>query len=162
MTDNFDYDLLNLIVTTATAVGAIWFGIAQTRINKLISRTQDAVELYSSSMIETITDDSGKIISAIPHIHVQNIGTRIIYLDKYIFNGKVYQTHRRVLPSTYSQAQNHYYKIQLPTNEETHVSLEVFYFDQENRHWSSEVIADFNGVNWAVTTLPRKKALVKN
>lgn len=81
-------------------------------------------------------------------------------MDKYIFNGRVYETAGQVLPSTYSQAINNFYKIELPTNRENHVSLEVFYRDIENRKWSSVIYADKNQNNWDVRTLPRKMTRV--
>ncbi len=103
------------------------------------------------------------IISSAPFIHVQNVGTRLIYLDKYIFNGREYATDSQILPSRYSQAENNFYRIELPTNEEIYVSLEIFYHDLDNRSWSSRVIARKEGLlGWNIKTLPREPLLNKD
>ena len=150
-----DHNLWQTIVTLFDLVAAYCLGKEQNKINNAIHRTQDTVELYCSSLIIVNKDEKDQIISALPYIHIQNVGTRLIYLDKYIFNGRVYGTDGQVLPSTYSQAINNFYRIELPTNGDVHVSLEVFYRDLENRKWSSVVYADKNQSNWNVKTLPR-------
>jgi len=120
-------------------------------------KIQDAVELYCSYYVLKINKNGDeKVISATPFIHVQNVGTRLIYLDKYIFNGREYNAYSQILPSTYSQAENNFYRIELPTNEEIYVSLDIFYHDLDNRFWSSKIIATKGGLDWDIKTLPRK------
>ena len=146
------------VISGALAIGgAVWIGIVQKKINKAIHRTQDTVELYASFAIRQIKDKKDNITSQTPLIYVQNVGTRLIYLDKYIFNGKTYNTDGQVLPSTYSQALDNFYWIELPTNGETHVFLEVYYHDLENRGWKSVIIADLENNIWKIKTLPREE-----
>lgn len=147
-----DHNFWQTITTILAIFVAFWIGILQTKINSLIHKTQDAVELYASYLLGN--PQLGEQI--LPYIHIQNIGTRIIYLDKYVFNGKEYKTFSRILPSTYSQSLNNSYHIDLPTNGESHVSIEVFYHDQENRFWITEITADLKNSFWDVQTLPRK------
>jgi hypothetical protein len=151
-----DHDLWQTVATLSALVAAYYIGKEQNKINKAIYRIQDTVELYCFWLIVVNKDENEHIISSLPYIHIQNIGTRLIYLDKYIFNGRVYAIDGQVLPSTYSQAINNFYRIELPTNGESHVSLEVFYRDLENRQWSSVVYADKKNNIWEVKTLPRK------
>jgi len=76
-----DHNFWQTSVTLIAVAVAFWIGKLQHKINALISRTHDAVELYSSYLIVKNQDED----SGTPYIHVQNIGTRLIYLDKYIF-----------------------------------------------------------------------------
>ena len=119
-------------------------------------KIQDIVELYCSYGLIVNKDSDEKTMSSIPIIHVQNVGTRLIYLDKYIFNGREYDASSQILPSTYSQAENNFYRIELPPNEEKYVSLEIFYHDLDSRSWSSRAIATKGGLGWDIKTLPRK------
>jgi len=152
-----DHNFWQTSVTLLAIIAAYLVGRKQNKLNELISRTQDAIELYASLAVQKTVDENDKVISQSPLIHIQNVGTRIIYFDQYIFNGKVYKTDGQILPPTYSQALNNFYWVELPTNGETHVSLEVFYHDQENRYWSSMIFADFINGQWRIKTLPRIK-----
>ena len=121
-------------------------------------KIQDTVELYGSLLIIKSQNADGKTLS-VPYILVQNVGTRLVYLDKYIFNGREYLADSQILPSTYSQAENSFYRIQLPINEEVYVSMEVFYHDLDHRLWSSKIIATKGGpIGWEIKTLPRQRS----
>ena len=145
-----DHAFLQTLLTLFAIIAAYFIGHKQIKI-------QDTVELYGSLFIINTQNDDGQIISKVPYIHVQNVGTRLIYLDKYIFNGREYIADSQILPSTYSQADNSFYRIQLPINEEVYVSMEVFYHDLDNRLWSSKIIATKGGpIGWDIKTLPRK------
>lgn len=145
----FDHNVWQTIIAVVAVLAAYLVGTKQIKIS-------DAVELYCSLLfVKTQNGDSEK---SVPHIHIQNVGTRLIYLDKYIFNGREYMADSQILPSTYSQAQNSFYRVQLPTNGEEHVSMEVFYHDLDHRFWSSKIIAKSGGpFGWDIKTLPRKK-----
>ena len=141
----------SLIAIIAIVIAYI---IAQRQI-----KIQDTIELYGSSLLMVNKDENGKVVTEVPFIHVQNVGTRLVYLDKYIFNGREYMADSQILPPTYSQAQNNFYRIQLPINGETYVSMEIFYHDLDGRHWSSKIIATAGGFGWDVKTLPRVPAI---
>jgi hypothetical protein len=146
------------LATFTAVIAAYLIGRKQNEINAAIHRTQDVVELYGSSAIRKNVNEKNEVISQTPLIYIQNVGTRVVYLEKYIFNGREYNTDNQILPPTYSQALNNFYWIELPTNRESHVSLEMFFFDLENRRWKSKIFADFEGGIWKIKTLPRESA----
>jgi hypothetical protein len=147
------------IAEWAQFISTVLIGILAGYIAWRQLRIQDTIELYCSLLLINSKDSEGNTIS-VPYIHVQNVGTRLVYLDKYIFNGREYMTDSQILPSTYSGAENSFYRIQLPINGETYVSMEVFYHDLNNRPWSSKIIANRGGLmGWEIKTLPRKSIL---
>lgn len=88
-----------------------------------MARTQDAIELFAVPGVRDDRNMQGERKSLTPIIQLLNTGTRVIYLDRYIFNGKIYETSGQVLPPAYGQC-NHYYWIELPSHDkEVHVSL---------------------------------------
>ena len=147
-----DHTIWQTLVTLIAVITAYILTRKQLKI-------QDTVELYASLLLVDSQNSQGNTISRIPYIHIQNVGTKLVYIDKYIFNGREYLADSQILPSTYSQAQNNFYRIPLPTNNETYVSLEVFYHDLDTYFWSSKVIANKGGpFGWEIKTLPRKPA----
>jgi len=146
-----DHTFWQTLVTFIALSAAFWVGYKQIKI-------QDTVEMYASFLIVVYKNEINTTTSEIPYLHVQNVGTRLVYLDKYIFNGREYITDSQILPSTYSQAENSFYRIQLPTNDDIHVSLEVFYHDLDDRKWCSKIFASKAGpFGWNIKTLPRVK-----
>lgn len=61
------------------------------------------MKIYAVSDLLPLKDGSGKIISYTSVIFIQNVGTRLLYVDNYIFNGCLYKTDGQILSSTYSQ-----------------------------------------------------------
>ena len=123
-------------------------------------KTPEVSELYASQLLVDNRNAQGNTISRIPHIAIQNIGTKVIYLDKHTINGQEYISHHQILPPTYSHVQDNFYRIELPTTDETYVSLEVFFHDLDRKFWSSKIIATKTGpFGWEIKTLPRKPAL---
>ncbi|MFI5260490.1 MAG: hypothetical protein ACHQU0_01705 [Candidatus Paceibacteria bacterium] len=115
----------------------------------------DVVELYAiTSSKQVLNVDTGVTSTPSVIIAIQNIGTRLVYLDRYIFNGSEHQTNGQILPPTYSQS-NGAYLIDLPNNGTHHVSTVVYYHDLDNRHWKSEIISDFVDNAWRTSSLPR-------
>lgn len=147
-----DHTIWQTLITLLAVITAYIIGRKQIKIS-------DTVELYASLLLADNQNSQGNIISRIPFIHIQNVGTKLVYFDKYIFNGREYSADSQILPSTYSQAQNNFYRIALPTNNETYVSLEVFYHDLDERFWSTKIVATKSGpFGWDLKTLPRKPA----
>ena len=145
----FDHNFWQTVLALIAIFAAYKIGQRQIRIN-------DTVELYASYLRMVYNDKDDKLVSEVPFVHVQNVGTRLIYLEKYIFNGMEYIIDSQILPPTYSQAESNFYRIQLPMNEEIHVSIHVFYIDIDGRRWNSKIFADKGGAfGWDVKTLPR-------
>ena len=136
--------------TFVSTVALAIVGFFAYRINKTQTQIQDSVELYAS--LGTMKDINNQL--EFPIIHIQNIGTRVIYFDAYEFNGKLYELNGQVRPSTYSQAINSFYRINLPTDDTNHVSVFIFFHDIENRKWKSKIICDFQNKWWNIKTYP--------
>lgn len=144
-------DVLELILTIIAIISAFVIGRRQISI-------QDTVELYASLGC-FLGDNNVKVFI----VHIQNAGTRMIYVDKYFFNNVEYVLDSQVLPSTYSQAQNNFYRITLPTNGEGYVEIDVVYHDLDSRSWITKIIASREGVlEWDIKTLARKPYLERN
>lgn len=77
-------------------------------------------------------------------------------MDRYVFNGVVYNTNGQVLPSTYSQADANYW-IDMPTNGQAHVSISIYYHDLDDRKWKTDVTVDLTDGSWKANSLPRKR-----
>lgn len=147
-----DHTLWQTLITLIAIITAYVIGRKQIKI-------ADTVELYGSQLLVENRNTQGDIISRVPYMHIQNVGSRLVYFDKYTFNGREYTTNGQILPSTYSQAQNNFYRIELPTNTETYVSAEIFYHDLDKRYWSTKIIATKSGpFGWDIKTLPRTPA----
>lgn len=118
-----DHAFWTSLVAFAAFVGAVVAAYFQYKINKLIHHVQDSVELYSYHSNLTIRDGEKEV--NIPQIFIKNVGTRIIYLDRYVFNGRVYLCKGQVLPPSYAYS-DAFYRIDLPMNGEKYVSLVKF------------------------------------
>lgn len=142
-----DSTFLNTIAVAIVGVFAYWIGKMQAKI-------QDSVELYASfGVMKNLTTQAEN-----PIIHIQNIGSRVVYFDSYEFNGRLYELNGQVRPSTYSGATNSFYRIDLPTDGTNHVSLFISFHDIGGRKWSSKIICDFKDGWWDIKTYPSELA----
>ena len=145
--DFFGSQLFGNLILLVSAILAFGIGVRQIALN-------DVVELYAITRPkETVNVDDGSRSSFFV-VSIQNVGTRLVYFDKYIFNGIVYQTNGQILPPTYSQC-NAGYWIDLPNNGQHHVSIELYYHDLDSRYWKSEVVSDFIDNAWKTSSLKR-------
>lgn len=146
----FGSQLFGNLLLLVTAVIAFGIGWRQISLN-------DVVELFAITSTKQVfnVDDGSKLPPSVI-VSIQNIGTRLVYLDKYIFNGVEYITNGQILPPTYSQSGGSYY-IDLPSNGIIHVSIVLYYHDLDGRYWKSEIIADFVDNTWKTHSLPRVK-----
>lgn len=152
---NWDPQWVQAGVGFLTLLAAIYIGKKQNEINGKVGKLQDVVELHGALLVVQSEDKEGKKINR-DYICIQNIGTRIVYLQSYLFNGKKYKLDGHVLASTYSQTLANYYQIELPTNDENHVSLKIIYRDVDDRLWNTEIFADKDSSwGWKVTTFPK-------
>lgn len=137
----FDSTFLNTLAVGVVGVLAYWIGRMQAKI-------QDSVELYASFGIMKNINAQQET----PIIHIQNIGSRVVYFDSYEFNGRLYELNGQVRPPTYSGAINSFYRIDLPTDSTHHVSVFIFFHDIEGRKWKSKIICDFQNGWWDIKT----------
>lgn len=157
MTTADKIQLAQTIGVWLTFFGAVWIGYTQNSISKRMKNMQDAVEIYATSAVKQCVGKDGKPTSQNPALHIQNVGTRHVYFDRYNFNGRIYELNGQVRPSTYSQPENNFYWIDLPTNGERHASVILEYRDIDDRKWQSKIIADLDDSGfWKVSTFPRE------
>ena len=136
---------LILLITALFAFGIGWRQIS----------LSDVVELYAvTSAKQFMNVDNGSKSPPTVIVSIQNIGTRLVYLDRYVFNGTEYKTNGQILPPTYSQSGG-VYLIDLPNNGIHHVSIFIYYHDLDGRNWKSEITADFTDNAWKTSSLPR-------
>ncbi len=141
--------LLSNILLLITLLVAFGIGYRQIVLN-------DVVEIYATPSFKTMIDSATGSEVVLPIVDVRNVGTRLVYLEKYIFNGSAYGTNDQILPSSYSQAGGLYW-IDLPGPKSTitHVSINMYYRDLDGRKWKSEIVADQVNGSWKISTLPR-------
>jgi len=144
----FDSNFLNTIAIGIVGVLAYWIGKRQAKI-------QDSVELYATFGIIKNLDANTET----PIIYIQNIGSRVVYFDRYEFNGRFYELNGQVRPSTYSGALNNFYRINLPTDGTDHVSVLLLFHDIDDRKWKSKIICDFKNGWWDIKTYPSELVL---
>lgn len=146
-------NFLQTLVTGILAYFAYLVARKQNFLNKRLVDVQDTVELHAAQMIVTKEDKK----SQKHYIALQNIGARVIYIDAYRFNGKKYTLGGHALASTYTNTLANYYQIELPTNEENHISLSVRYHDMNGDKWKSSFEADLkDGWGWVIKFLGKK------
>ena len=156
----FLLDILPIIISiialgTSLIIGKKQFEISkrQVEISKLQADAQNKVELYLLSEPITLRKADGSVPDKIvTGIIIRNVGNNVVYLDKYSFNGKEYPLHKEVLPPVSSF--NGYHYIYLPTDNTTHISLTVDFYDWQNRLWRTKGYADFRNGIWEITYSP--------
>lgn len=148
--NNWEPEWVQAGLSFITLLVALYIGIKQNQINEKVGKLNDVVELHGALLVVTAIQKQ--------YICIQNIGTRIIYLQHYSFNGKKYKLNGHTLASTYSQTLANYYQIELPTDGQNHVSLEVVYRDIDGRFWTSEIYADYDSSwGWKISSLPKEE-----
>ena len=150
-------EVLTIGIALFALVAATILGIRQNRINKRLLELQDSVELYILFGPLTKIDVSGKEPNSItPTIIIQNLSTKMIYLNKYCYNGVIYPAYDTVIPPV-SQLKDACYYINLPTNETIHVSFQIFFTDWSYNKWETSGFADLVDGQWKITNIPCKR-----
>lgn len=145
------------IITFSIALLALFFasriGIKQNAINETLLKLQDYVELYI--LVEPLKkidiNDESKVSNE-PAMMLRNLSSAVIYIDRYVFNGREYQAHDRILPPI-----SHYpgcYHITLPSDGTSHVSFEIYFEDWKHKKWLTKGYADFSERQWKITYAP--------
>lgn len=146
------FDIFTLAVSFLALISSVIIGRKQFELNRLQFATQDKVELYLLVQLIALTDVNGSPLDGKrPVIYIRNVGNNVVYLDKYLFNGREYPLGREVLPPLSTFDGYHY--IFLPTDI-PHVSFEIDFYDWRNRSWKTKGYADFQDGIWKITYSP--------
>lgn len=149
-------DIISIIISVCALISSVYVGIRQVKISKMQVDFQNKVELYLLAGQYTIHDADNVIPDRIvPAIFVRNLGNNVIYLEKYVFNGRTYPLGEEVLPPLSKYDGFRY--IDLPTDGTPHVSINVYFRDWQKKLWQVDGYADFRDGKWEVTYSPCKK-----
>lgn len=153
-------DIFTLIISIAALLSSFYIGKKQYELAQMQAVAQNKTELYLLVQTITLRDASGKQPDkALPAIYIRNIGNNVVYLDKYLFNGREYPLGREVLPPVSSFDGFHY--IYLPTDGTMHISLEIDFLDWTSHRWKTKGYADLNDGIWKVTYSPCERSQEK-
>lgn len=147
-------EILMFVATVSTFIVALFIGIKQNKINEKLLKVQDIIALFIDAGTKKIEINDAEV--TVPAMVLYNLGTTVVYLEYYIFNGRKYPVGAVTLPTRVSFPEFSY-KIDLPTNGETHVSFEIFIIDSLDRRWYTEGFADFNNGSWQIMHLQCKR-----
>ncbi len=147
-------ELFLVIATVITFVIALFIGIKQNRINSNLLKMKDIIELFI--IFDVRKTKQGEDEWTIPVMKIHNLGSMVVYLQYYIFNGRKYPVGNVALPTAESFS-GYSYNIELPTNGENHVSYEIYILDPLDRMWRTEGFADIINDSWQVTHLRCEK-----
>ena len=149
-------EIITIIISICALVSSAYVGIKQVRISKVQIDFQNKVELYLLAGQYTAHDIGNTIPDRIiPAVFVRNLGNNVIYLEKYIFNGREYPLGEEILPPL-SKIDGFRY-IDLPTDGTTHVSLKIHFKDWQKQLWQVDGYADFRNGKWEITYTPCEK-----
>lgn len=150
-------DTISIIISICALISSAYVGIRQVRISKVQADFQNKVELYLLTGPYTIHDANNVIPDRImPAIFVRNLGNNVIYLEKYVFNGREYPLGKEVLPPL-SKIDGFRY-IDLPTDGTQHVSLSVYFRDWQKHLWKTVGYADYKDGQWEITYSPCERS----
>ena len=100
-------DIFTLIISIAALLSSFYIGKKQYELAQMQAVAQNKTELYLLVQTITLRDASRKQPDkALPAIYIRNIGNNVVYLDKYLFNGREYPLGREVLPPVYPQCES--------------------------------------------------------
>jgi len=147
-------EILMFVATVSTFVVALFIGIKQSKINEKLLKVQDIVALFIDSGSKKVDFNGSEV--TVPTMVLYNLGTTVVYLEYYIFNGRKYPVGAITLP-TRASFPEFAYKIDLPTNGDNHVSFEIYILDSLDRRWYTEGYADFTNGSWQIMHLQCKR-----
>lgn len=94
-----EIDIIAVIISFFALGMSAYIGLKQVKINQKQADFQDKVELYLLNESITIRSaDGSKPDEVFPGIFIRNVGNSVVYLERYIFDGKEYPLHKEVLP----------------------------------------------------------------
>lgn len=145
-------NILSIIISILALISSAIIGKKQVELSQKQSDAQNKVELYLLPQLVTVKGANGMPDKLAPVINIRNVGNNVIYLDKYLFNGRVYPLGKEVLPPVSIYDCFHY--IDLPTDGTIHVSLEILFHDWQNQTWKTTGYADLRNGVWEMTYSP--------
>lgn len=146
-------DIVAIIISFCALGVSIYIGQRQVKISQTQVDMQNKVELYLSHEPITLHKaDGSEPDKLVPGLFIRNIGSNVVYLEKYIFNGKEYPLKEEVLPSVSTYSSFHY--IFLPTDGTSHISLSIFFTDWQGNKWITKGYADFREGTWDISYSP--------
>ena len=154
-------DLLMIVVTALAALGAVYIGFCQNKINKKLLALQDVVDVYLAIACEQrrilageIKDGKGKKekVIGVPIVKIHNISTLPISLIGYNFNGMDRKISPYRLPPA-AQFPAAYYYIELPYNNVVdYVSLLLVFEDSFKNKWKVKAFAEYRNGRWEISS----------
>lgn len=148
-----DIDILTFIVSVLALISSIQIGRKQYELSKWQAEAQNKVELYLLTQPITLKSADGiQPDQSVPAIYIRNVGGNVIYLERYLFNGREYPLGKEVLPPM-SVCEGYRY-IYLPTDGTTHVSLQIYFEDWQKKQWTTKGVADWEDGIWKITYQP--------
>lgn len=148
-------DVIAIIISGLALISSVYIGIRQIKIDQQQMEMQDIAELYLLADSLTIRYRNGDSEETHPVIYIRNIGNNVVYLQKYIFNGREFPLGKYVLPPVASFDGFRY--IFLPESGMNHVSFEIFYQDWKKRNWHTVGYADLQNGGWELTYSPGER-----
>lgn len=146
-------DILPILISVIALISSIIIGRRQVKIYQMQVDFQNKVELYLLFQAITLKDMNNTIPDEmVPAICIRNIGTNVVYLEKYVFNGREYPLGQQVLPPV--SAYDGYRYIFLPTDGTTHISLTISFQDWQHQKWETVGYADLSDGRWEITYSP--------
>lgn len=154
---NIVLEVLPILISVIALISSALISRKQIKISQAQVDLQNKVELYLLSQPITLKNANGTTPDIVkPAIYIRNVGANVIYLEKYIFNGKEYPLGEEVLPPV--SAYDGFRYIYLPIDGTNHVSLKVLFHDWQNQKWQTEGYADLRNGIWEITYSPCKKS----
>ena len=115
----------SFIVSVLALISSIQIGRKQYELSKWQAEAQNKVELYLLTQPITLKSADGiQPDQSAPAIYIRNVGGNVIYLERYLFNGREYPLGKEVLQRM-SVCEGYRY-IYLPTDGPTHVALQKY------------------------------------
>ncbi|MBQ9970052.1 MAG: hypothetical protein IJP15_06110 [Oscillospiraceae bacterium] len=149
-------DVITIIISVLALISSAVIGYKQMKISEQQTSFQNKVELYLIDEYIVMHDALGqKPDKNVPAIIIRNIGNSVVYLERYIFNGREYPIGKEVLPPI--SAFNGIRYIELPTDSTTHVSFSIDFRDWRDNPWKTVGYADLRNGRWEITYTPSEK-----
>lgn len=145
-------NIISLIISIIAIVVSAIFAYKQIKMDKEEYMTRNKIELYLYADAVKRYDLNNGEETICPAIIIRNVSRSVVYLEKYIFNGREYILNNVVLPSAESTEAMHY--IYLPTDLSTHVSFNIYFKDWNNTNWQTDGYADLINREWKLSYNP--------
>ena len=142
-----------IIISVLSLIASVIIGIRQISIDKKQSDLTSKIELYISfAQVGVFEGNEKEPKKILPAMSIINISAGVVYLEKYLFNGREYPLNEEVLPPAAYTNALHY--IFLPTDGTDHVSFQVSFKDWQGKLWETTGYANLLNREWRITYQP--------